>query len=72
MVSLPTGGADEAPCALPTSPHPRRRRKNDLVRCATLTIQLVQKIGQATVLTGFRRQTTCALVIVLDAGLLMR
>ena len=34
---------------LPTSPHPRlrRRRSYNQARCATLTIELVQKIGQA-------------------------
>jgi hypothetical protein len=32
--------------ALPTSPHPRLRRDINKTRCATLTRQLVQKIGQ--------------------------
>jgi hypothetical protein len=32
---------------LPTSPHPRRRRYIDKTRCATRTIQPVQKIGRA-------------------------
>ena len=32
--------------AFPTSPHPRRRLRTNFKRGATLTIYLVQKIGQ--------------------------
>src|ERR1035437_10224872 len=38
--------------ALPTSPHPRLRLSIDKDSCATLTISLVQKIGQTTVSSG--------------------
>ncbi len=43
-------GEVESTNALSTSPHPRlrRRRSYSSSRCATLTIELVQKIGQAT------------------------
>src|ERR1035437_872882 len=34
--------------AFPTSPHPRRRLRTNFKRGATLTIYLVQKIGQVT------------------------
>lgn len=34
-------------CALPTFPRPRLLRNSYPIRCATLTISLVQKIGQA-------------------------
>src|ERR1022692_2068910 len=34
--------------AFPTSPHPRRRLRTNLKRGATLTIYLVQKIGQVS------------------------
>src|ERR1700687_2051544 len=33
---------------LPTSPHPRRRRDTSKTRCATLTLQPVQKIGHSS------------------------
>ena len=36
------------PTTLPTFPHPRRLRDNYTTRYITLTISLVQKIGQAT------------------------
>jgi putative transposase len=38
---------------LSTSPHPRRRRDNYKTRCATLTLQPVQKIGLSTVRYSF-------------------
>src|ERR1035438_10136308 len=34
--------------AFPTSPHPRRRLRTNFKRGATLTINLVQKIGQVS------------------------
>src|ERR1017187_4009409 len=34
--------------AFPTSPHPRRRLRTNVKRGVTLTIHLVQKIGQVT------------------------
>jgi hypothetical protein len=45
---------------LPTSPHPRRRRDTDKTRCAKLTIQLVQKIGQPmTIRMVARSESEC-------------
>src|SRR5664279_2941552 len=43
--------------AFPTSPHPRRRLRTNFKRGATLTIYLVQKIGQVT---STRASRTCA------------
>src|SRR5450830_1748483 len=37
--------------AFPTSPHPRRRLRTNVKRGVTLTIHLVQKIGQVTTTT---------------------
>src|SRR5271169_7190366 len=36
-------------CAFPTSPHPRRRLRTNVQRGATLTLLLVQKIGQVRI-----------------------
>jgi len=43
---------------LPTSPHPRLRRDINKTRCATLTIQLVQNIGQTISRRRYQRQGT--------------
>src|SRR5450759_5998 len=39
--------------AFPTSPHPRRRLRTNVKQGVTLTIHLVQKIGQVTGAKGY-------------------
>ena len=48
LASSNMGHGEAESATLPTSPHPRLRLSNSTDNCATLTIQLVQKIGQAT------------------------
>src|ERR1035441_1491046 len=60
VAGLPATGAEGKPAqargawrcgkrsAFPTSPHPRRRLRTNFKRGATLTIYLVQKIGQVS------------------------
>src|ERR1022692_1032518 len=42
--------------AFPTSPHPRRRLRTNFKRGATLTIYLVQKIGQVNPIAEMRQR----------------
>src|SRR5664279_363520 len=58
--------------AFPTSPHPRRRLRTNFKRGATLTIYLVQKIGQvkiAALLTQLRGPCKTAVFLAFSTGL---
>src|ERR1035441_5222566 len=51
--------------AFPTSPHPRRRLRTNFKRGATLTIYLVQKIGQVKPIAGLPQLSRMRQVILL-------